>query len=357
MERPVEVAVFQGGQLQTLRTLSPRLEWRAAALAGTSSAVMVLVAMAVTGILVSALGLVVHTPTFVVSWFGVALGVAVLSVRHARTRARRYALGVRIDSDSFGAVDVDLVRRVGNSEEYDIGLVPGMTGVFEHGRTPLPVESLTRNGPVRIGLPPEGHVYVEYGPTTFVISRRSEVVEPQASFAEQWARTITAARRLMPLAALGVPVAALATLLGAVPASALPDTATPLEIQQHIHGEAQRQVNTLYQCFDSLPMSCQRQGYVGVGLSLSKEGNVRSHWVAKSTFDQDCPVTQCMANVVAGWSFEPMPNAFELVVPIQVLRSERPLYDPRSAGTRPMVDQSDGDAGAFEVSAGEWMGR
>src|SRR3989442_1698923 len=79
VERPVEVAVFQRGELQALRTLSPRRERRMAILAASSSAAVVLLAMAATAALVSSMGLIVHAPTFLVSWLGVAGGVALIS--------------------------------------------------------------------------------------------------------------------------------------------------------------------------------------------------------------------------------------------------------------------------------------
>jgi hypothetical protein len=338
------------------------------ALAAISSAAVVLAAMAATAVLVSSMGLVVHAPTFLISWLGVAGGVAAISSRRARERARRYALGANIDADAFGAVEVDLVRRVGRRDDYDLGLVPGMTGAFEHGRSPLPIESLIRTGAVRVPLPVEGKVCVEYGPSTFVVRRRPELPEPPLPLAERVRRGLGAARRFIPLAGMGVPVAAIATMLGAVPAamavseadmrSSISDNATPLEIEQHIRLEAQRQVRALHKCFDPLPLSCQRPGFVGVGLALAKDGEVRSHWVSRSTYGKDCPVSQCMANVVSGWYFESMPEPMKVVIPIQVRRTSRPLYDPHPVIARPLIlADPQGDAGAFEVSAEEWAGR
>jgi hypothetical protein len=369
VERPVEVTVFQRGELQGLRILSPRRERRAAAIAAGCTAAVVMVAMAATAVLVSFFGLVVHAPTFLVSWLGVTAGVAALSARRTRERQRRYALGAQIDADAFGAVDVDLVRRVGRGDDYDLGLVPGMSGVFEHGRSPLPVESLTRTGPVRVPLPAEGKVCVEFGPSTFVIRRRGDVAEPPLPFGESVRRALTTARRFVPLAGMGVPVAAMATFLGAVPAamavsdadmrSSIPDRATPLQIEQHIRAGAQRQVRTLHQCFDPLPLACQRPGFVGVGVSLSRDGEVRLAWVTRTSYDRhDCPVSQCMANVVAGWFFEAMPEPMKVVIPIQVRRTAKPLYDPRPTIAHPLViGDGQSDAGAIEASPEEWAGR
>jgi hypothetical protein len=132
--------------------------------------------------------------------------------------------------------------------------------------------------------------------------------------------------------------------------SAIPAQATQWEVEQHIRARAQRQAATLHRCFDPLPLRCQRPGYVGVGIALSKDGEVRRHWVARSTFGDDCPVNQCMANVVAGWFFEPMPDGMNVVLPIQVRRTNKPLYDPRSAVAHPvLLADPYGDAGALEV--------
>jgi hypothetical protein len=368
VERPVEVTVFQRGELQGLRILSPRRERRAAVLAASSSATVVILAMAATAGLVSFFGQVVHGPTFLVSWLGVAAGVAALSARRTRERHRRYALGAQIDADAFGAVDVDLVRRAGR-DEYDLGLVPGMTGSFEHGRSPLPIEALTRTGPVRVPLPADGKVCVEFGPSTFVIRRRAEVAEAPVPWRERLRRAVGTAQRFVPLAGIGVPVATMATFLGAVPAamavsdadmrSSIPQQATPLEIEQHIRAGAQRQVRTLHQCFDPLPLACQRPGFVGVGVSLARDGKVNLTWVTRTSYDRhDCPVSQCMANVVSGWFFEEMREPMKVVIPIQVRRTNKSLYDPRPMIAHPvLIGEGQGDGGALEVAPEDWAGR
>ena len=339
-----------------------------AALAALSSAAVVLLAMAATALLVSAMGLVSHAPTFLLSWLGVAGGVAWLSARRARERSRRFALGAHLEADSFGAIDVDLVRRVGRHDDYDLGLVPGMTGSFDHGRSPLPIESLTRTGAVRVPLPADGKVCIEFGPATFVVRRRPETPEAALPFADRLRRGLGAARRFVPLAGMGVPVAAIATMLGAVPAamavsdadmhSSISERATPLEIEQHVRMEAQRQVRALHRCFDPLPLACQRPGFVGVGVKLAKDGEVREYWVSRSTYGNECPVSQCMANVVSSWFFDSMPEPMKVVIPIQVRRTSRPLYDPHPVIARPLIlADPQSDAGALEVSAEEWAGR
>jgi hypothetical protein len=165
-------------------------------------------------------------------------------------------------------------------------------------------------------------------PTTFVVRALPDDAAPAPvprGFVRRFAR-----RALMPLE-----LAALASVLLAVPLgarlgeadmkSAIPADATPWEIEKLLRGEAQAQARTLHQCFDVLPVECQRPGYVGVGLSLSKLGEIRSRWIARSTFGQDCPVEACMSDVISTWFFEPLPESMKVVLPVQVLRTDKPL--------------------------------
>ena len=101
--------------------------------------------------------------------------------------------------------------------------------------------------------------------------------------------------------------------------------ATPWEIEKALRAEAQTQARSLHQCFDVLPISCQHSGYVGVGVSLSREGEIREHWIARSTYGADCPVEQCMSDVVSTWFFEPLPESMRVILPVQVLRTDKPL--------------------------------
>jgi hypothetical protein len=107
---------------------------------------------------------------------------------------------------------------------------------------------------------------------------------------------------------------------------AIPKNASAWEIEKLIRARAQVQTRTLHACFDPMPIACQRAGLVSVGLSLSREGEVLSHWVSRSTFDdQTCPVSGCMAELAARWAYEPMPHAMKIVLPIQVRRTTKPL--------------------------------
>ncbi len=336
MERPVVVAVFDRGELQTVRTLSPERERSAAVLAGTISAMLVLLAMALAAGLVKGFGLVAHAPTFFLSWLGVAGAVAIASGRWVRARVGRYRLGADIEADAFAMTDIDLVRRVG--ADYEIGLLPGMSGAIEHGRSTTPLEAFLRQGPVGLPLPQEGKVRIEIGTSTFVITRR-RLGRQAVPMSERWTWLASGTfRKLVRAAALGTPVAALATLLGSVPAAlavtdfderwAIPRTATPLEVERLIRAKAQFETPSLHRCFDPLPLSCHQPGFVGVGLALSREGEVLSHWIARSTYDEtECPVTTCMEKVVSAWTFSPMRERMNLVLPIQVKRTRRALLD------------------------------
>jgi hypothetical protein len=174
-----------------------------------------------------------------------------------------------------------------------------------------------------------------FGPATFVVRAFADVgpaPRPPAGFVRRFAR-----RALLPLE-----LAALASIFCAVPVgaqigdadmrSAIPTRATPWEIEKALRAEAQTQARSLHQCFDVLPISCQHSGYVGVGVSLSREGEMRDHWIARSTYSADCPVEQCMSDVVSTWFFEPLPESMRVVLPVQVLRTDRPLpYGPARA--------------------------
>ena len=352
MERPVVVAVFDRGELQSVRTLSPERERSAALLAGAGGAVLVMMAMALAAGFVKGFGLVVHAPTFFLSWFGVAAAVAVASARWVSSRVGRYRLGADIEADAFAMADVDLVRRVG--ADYEIGLCPGMTGTVEHARSTTPLEAFTRQGAVSLPLPQEGKVRVEIGNSTFVVSRRRLGSRQAVRLRDRmtWLASGTF-RKLVRAAAFGTPIAALATLLGSVPAAlavtdidarwAIPRTATPLEVERLIRAKAQFETPSLHQCFDPLPLSCHRPGFVGVGLALSREGEVVSHWIARSTYDeQECPVTSCMEKVVANWTFSPMRERMNVVLPIQVKRTKR---SPASAGSVVIINPRVTDAG------------
>ncbi|HEX4405979.1 MAG TPA: hypothetical protein VH560_14175, partial [Polyangia bacterium] len=117
--------------------------------------------------------------------------------------------------------------------------------------------------------------------------------------------------------------------------SAIPGDASPWEVEKLLRQEAQTQARSLYACFDPMPMTCQHPGYVGVGLSLARDGEIRSSWIARSTYGRDCPVEDCMSKVISTWYFEPMPESMRIVLPVQVLRTDKPLLLHATLEARP----------------------
>jgi hypothetical protein len=222
-----------------------------------------------------------------------------------------------------------LVRRT--RAGYRIALGPGFTGRIDGDRAPLPVESLAREPGARfVEVPVEvgARADLTLGVATFVVRGIPDSGRVRAIPSD-------AARRFVRRAFLPIEVAALASIFCAVPVgaqigeadmkSAIPAYASPWEIEKALRAEAQTQASTLHRCFDVLPISCQRSGYVGVGVSLSREGEIRSQWITRSTYGAECPVERCMSDVVSNWFFEAIPESIRVVLPVQVLRTDRPL--------------------------------
>jgi hypothetical protein len=223
-----------------------------------------------------------------------------------------------------------LVRRT--SGGYVMRLVPGMTGELESGRAPIPLEGVIGEGAVDVPLPADSRAEIRAGVATFVV--RSGPDRGQAPALPAGALKRFARRALLPLE-----IAALASVLCAVRVgaeigeaemrSAILADATPLQVEMLLRNEAQIQARTLHKCFDVMPMRCQKRGYVGVKLSLSRTGEIRDHAIAGSSYGAECPVNQCLADTVATWFFEPLPQSMSLVLPVQVLRTDKPLpYGP-----------------------------
>jgi len=332
----IEIAYLINGEVISVRRLSQRGEWRSAAstfglVVGMSTAAALVVALALL-----AAHRVVYGPAYVGLWLVIGAGVAALAATRAAGRARTYNIGAGIDDDAFSALALSLVRRT--RAGYRVALIPGFTGRIDGGRVPLPVESLAREAGERlVEVPIEagGRAELTMGAATFVV--RSIPDSGPAPVLPSGA-----ARRFVRRAFLPLELAALASIFCAVPVgaqigeadmkSAIPSHATPWEIEKALRAEAQTQASALHQCFDVLPISCQRSGYVGVGVSLSREGEIRSHWIARSTYGAECPVEQCMSDVVSNWFFEPIPESIRVVLPVQVLRTDRPLpYGPARA--------------------------
>jgi hypothetical protein len=322
----VEIAYLISGSVVSQRRLSRRGEWRAGItafglVAGMSLAAALLVAIALVGA-----HRVLNAVPYLVVWTLAGVGAAVAAAVGVSRRARCYRIGTSIDDDAFAASPLPLVRRTFSG--YALRLTPGMTGQLESGREPIPLESLIGEGAVDVPLPADSRAEVAIGSGTFVVCSlpdRLPVPELPSGVLGRFAR-----KALLPLE-----IAALASVLCAVRMgaqigdadmrSAIPADALPLQVEMLLRSEAQTQARTLHQCFDVMPVSCQKRGYVGVKLSLSRTGEIREHSIAGSSYGADCPVNECLSNVVGGWFFEPLPQSMSLILPVQVLRTDKPL--------------------------------
>jgi hypothetical protein len=325
----IEVAHLVSGEVVSVRVLTPHGERRAALAAAATVLGLTALAAAAVAVALRATGRIAHGPAFVTLWSFLGIALAALAGRGAGARAGRYLVGIDIDDDAYAPFRRALVsrRRRGG---YQLGLAPGLRGVVEGGPAALDVEALLRANRAQVPLDPGMRAELTIAATTFVVRVRPlpEVGRPAPlprGFWRPFAR-----RALLP-----VQLAAAVVFLGAVPLgtplgeadmkSAIPADATPWEVEKLLRQEAQIQARTLHACFDPLPVGCQRPGYVGVGLSLAKDGEIRSSWIARSTYGRECPVEACMSNVISTWFFEPIPEAMRIVLPVQVLRTDKPL--------------------------------
>jgi hypothetical protein len=329
VKQAIEVAQLVNGATVSIRTLSGRDARRAALAAAGMVLGVTLGAAALTALIFVGTHRVVHAPSFVALWSAVLLLLAVAAGRRAHRRAGRYVVGADIDDDAFAAVPRDLVRHARcNDAEYELSLGAGMVGVVETERGAMDVGALVRGGTPCVPLAAGTRAELQMGTTTFIV----RVVAQPGRLAPLPRGSLRpfARRALVP-----AHLVALVAFLGAVPEarplgeadmkSAIPADATPWEVEKMLRQEAQLQARTLHACFDTLPMACQRAGYVGVGLSLSRAGEIRSSWIARSTYGKECPVEACMSNVISTWFFEPLPESMRIVLPVQVLRTEKPL--------------------------------
>jgi hypothetical protein len=326
----VEVAQLINGELVSTKVMSRRDEVRQ----GLAAAAFVL------GVFLLAMGLatwgqmgahrIIYGPGYLTMWIGSALLVTTLAVRRAVGRARRFTIGAGIDDDAFAALTLDLIQCGHGGASLTV--VPGMTGVLSGGRSDTPIESLVGGRGTRIPLAPGARAQISIGSSTLVVSMtdRPLALTPfDRTHLKRMARPTLLAVQAAALISLffGVPVGA--ALGERDMRSSIPATATPWEVEKAMRWQAQLQARSLHQCFDVLPMQCQRAGYVGVGVALSKSGEIRSNWISRSTYGRECPVDQCMADVVSKWFFEPVPENIKVVLPVQVLRTERAI--PRVA--------------------------
>ncbi|HEY2902075.1 MAG TPA: hypothetical protein VGL59_15950, partial [Polyangia bacterium] len=182
--------------------------------------------------------------------------------------------------------------------------------------------------PTHVPLGPGARAEVILDGTRFVVSvaeRATAVASRESISFKRLLRPTLMAMELAILISFFCAVPTGAALTEADMRSSIPANATPWEVEKLLRWQAQLQARSLHACFDQMPLQCQRAGYVGVGVALDKSGEIRSNWIARSTYDRDCPVDQCMSDVISKWFFEPIPEAIRVILPVQVLRTDKPL--------------------------------
>jgi hypothetical protein len=323
----VEVAHIVNGEPVSLRRLSKNRERTGALIAvllvGVGGALAATAAFAVARVL----GRAVFAPQFFGLWVVIGTAVAITAYARVAGRLGRYRVGTRLDVDAFAPCDVDLVRRAGNS--FDLKVVPGMRGRLDGGRAPMPLEALAAAGSRTVPIEPDTTAEVHLGSETWMVrscpATDAGIRDVPRDFWKLFSR----------VAVVGLELGLAATMFSLIPRAetidnrrrmlSVPTVTTPWEAEKRLRIEAQLQAASLHQCFDPLPLSCQHAGYVGVGVSLNREGELRSNWIARSTYDSDCPVARCMKEVVSTWTFDPLPEAMRVILPVQVLRTEKPI--------------------------------
>lgn len=341
MKHVVEVAHMVNGDLVSVSRLSVRRERRAAGAAVLVVAGLGVLGMVLASVAVRGLGRSIYLPLFAAVWVTSVLAVSALAVSAVRRRMGRYVLGASLDADAFAPVNVDLVRRAG--ERFELTVVPGMRGQVETGRSPLPIEALVNDKPRTLVLDEGATARVSMGPSTFVVRSRPGEAPRDVWFSREFFRLFSR------VAVLGGQIALAGSFLAVVPSGqtigdraahlVAPRITTPWEAEKWLRVEAQAQARSLHQCFDPLPLACQHSGYVGVGVSLSREGEVRSNWIARTTYGGECAIDACVKDVVSTWIFDPLPETMRVVLPVQVLRTEKPL--PPKVASVPVAPSSE----------------
>jgi hypothetical protein len=336
------VAHIVDGDLVSIRRLSARRERLGSLSAVLVTGLLAFGAMGAAAVVVRVLGRSLYVPSFVAVWGAAALAISVAAISVVRRRLSRYVLGSRLTCDAFAPAEVDLVRRTG--ERFELTIVPGMVGHVENGRVPLPVEALVADRPRTIVLGEGATAHLSMGSSTFVVRSRPEEAATDPWFSRDLFDLFSSA------SIFGIQLALVGTLFAVIPSGqtigdraahlVAPKITTPWEAEKWLRIEAQAQARSLHGCFDPLPLSCQHPGYLGVGVSLSRDGEVRSNWIARSTYEGDCAVDQCVKDVVSTWVFDPLPEAMRVILPVQVLRTGKPLppkVAEANAGASPLA--------------------
>lgn len=327
----LEVSRLEQGLKTDVRRLSRKGEWTA----GTTMAGVCVLAAALSLMMALTFMSMLHRVVFApkLLWSLATFGGAATwwLVRAAKQRARHVHLGPSMGDDGFAPIPVDLARRLeGSDDAFELGIVAGMSGEIQSARMTVPLEALappSGSGPRYRRIEAGEKAVVRLGTETYLLERRTAEASPEWSFGKAAAGI---PRRWLAVGALGCLAVA---FFSSIPAGgAVTQLKPPIvsarrssgwEAEMELRLEAQLQAPSLYECFDKLPQSCQRPGYVAVGLSLTREGEIRSHWIASSTYNETCPVTACMGDIVALWQFNSLPEPMRVVLPVQVLRTSK----------------------------------
>jgi hypothetical protein len=335
LERVIEVVHLEHGRAVSVHTLSAARERR-----GVWATLAFLAGGTALGIVLSVLVAhsiqkLVYLPAFVGVWATLFLGLAWFAVPRVRGRLGRYTIGASLENDAFSQVSdrLTLVRRRG--DRFELTVLPGMHGHIENGRLPIPIESVLEGTSSTVNLDEGTVADVTLGPAQFIVRSRKFPTSTPALIASAAAIPADWMRPFARTAVLVFQGGLVASLFCLGPSGRPIDdrmsihmnlkTATPWEAEKWLRVEAQLQAPSLYACFERMPLGCQRPGYVGIGVSLSGDGEIRSHWIARSTYDAECPVESCMSDIVSTWAFDPLPQAMRVILPVQVLRTDKPL--------------------------------
>ena len=185
------------------------------------------------------------------------------------------------------------------------------------GRAPIPLESLIGEGVVDVPLPADARAEVTLGPATFVVSQRPAIADRRPSFppgvaAPVRAQGAAAARARGAGERAAAPVRTGAQIGEADMRSAIPaarDAAGDREAAARRGPDAgARAAPVLRRHADQLPEAGLRRRE----LSLSRDGrDSRALDRAGPRTAPDCPVNECLSDVVATWFFEPLPRVDE----------------------------------------------
>ena len=325
-ELSVEVAYLINGAVASERRLSRRGEWRAGASAFLSVAALAAAAAAVVALALLAAHRIVYGPAYLAVWLVVGLGAAGLAARRAVRRARSFRVGAAIDDDAFSAVALPLVRVRLAATGWRWRPDSRAASKGDARRCPSRPSRARGSGGA---LPAGTRAELDLGAATFAI--RVGCPTPDDAYASAGGRASSGA--------VGAPAdragrAGQRPVRGAGRGAAQrvrhevghPCARHALgDREAHFALRPRRRRGRFTSASTSCRFPCQRSGYVGIGLALSRDGEIRSHWIARSTFGADCPVDQCMSDVIGTWYFEPLPESMKVILPVQVLRTDRPL--------------------------------